>query len=808
MKTRLLGSGLALAIVGIAGAQANEECSSAEAIQPNTPTFFSTVSATGSTDPVDDTQCAGTFLDWGDPGTNPDVWFAFTPDQEGLATFTTCDPAGFDTSMVLYTGSCGDLTQIACNGDGTGETGCQAFYSRIADLPVEPGVTYYIRLGGYNAETGTGNLTVQFLGFGGCAGAEGSCIEAHPTPGCDNQACCAVACDIESFCCDVEWDEFCVQIALKNCDYVICPDVPGAPANNCPQTATVVPGGGVYPFNSNGATTVGPAQSAATCSSGNDFFFNDLYWQFQAGATGTAVFSTCGTTPYDNKLALYDLGLDPASFDYNNLALALVACNDDGPSGECFLTDGVTNYASELSATVQQGRTYLVRMGSYNEGETGTGTIAFTLPNPCELPDATSSEAEACGENTDGGCTDPDGGSPSQPIALGDVLAGTFYFDGDIRDTDWYRLTLAEDTLVTVDVHATVLVDVFMIGGTCDDIILWAEGVGNCPTASSRCLSAGEYWVFVAPSFDGPVVDCGTSSSEYVMAVEGVPATCPLTISTACDNPGPDSATINADAETVENGLVACAVAGPTGGTTVNSYARVFEAGSVDGGITCLNFGAYSAVSTAEGLFFSDIPLPATIGIYRDLNGGAPLCKTTDGGADGCDLELVWDSEILIPGGVYKGTINFDEPLCVEPFAGENLVVIIDFPSLFAGVPEANVPGGSGYQLRPGGNGAGPGFNTYCRLSCADTGFYQLTEDLGPTFTAQWVVEINGDFSTCDGAQCIGDLNVDGVVNGADLAILLGAWGACTGCPADLNTDGLVNGADLAILLGAWGNCG
>ena len=49
-----------------------------------------------------------------------------------------------------------------------------------------------------------------------------------------------------------------------------------------------------------------------------------------------------------------------------------------------------------------------------------------------------------------------------------------------------------------------------------------------------------------------------------------------------------------------------------------------------------------------------------------------------------------------------------------------------------------------------------------------------------------------------------GDLNGDGVVNGADLAILLGAWGE-GGVPADLNGDGVVNGADLAILLGNWG---
>lgn len=56
------------------------------------------------------------------------------------------------------------------------------------------------------------------------------------------------------------------------------------------------------------------------------------------------------------------------------------------------------------------------------------------------------------------------------------------------------------------------------------------------------------------------------------------------------------------------------------------------------------------------------------------------------------------------------------------------------------------------------------------------------------------------------------DLNCDGIVNGVDLAILLGAWGPCPtptssgggACPADLNSSGNVNGLDLALLLGQW----
>ncbi len=47
------------------------------------------------------------------------------------------------------------------------------------------------------------------------------------------------------------------------------------------------------------------------------------------------------------------------------------------------------------------------------------------------------------------------------------------------------------------------------------------------------------------------------------------------------------------------------------------------------------------------------------------------------------------------------------------------------------------------------------------------------------------------------------DLNGDCRVNGADLGLLLGSWGAAGGI-ADLNGDGIVNGADLGALLGAW----
>jgi len=52
-----------------------------------------------------------------------------------------------------------------------------------------------------------------------------------------------------------------------------------------------------------------------------------------------------------------------------------------------------------------------------------------------------------------------------------------------------------------------------------------------------------------------------------------------------------------------------------------------------------------------------------------------------------------------------------------------------------------------------------------------------------------------------------GDLNSDGIVDGADLGLMLAAWGPCAGCAADLDGNDVVNGSDLGSLLGNWGEC-
>jgi hypothetical protein len=67
----------------------------------------------------------------------------------------------------------------------------------------------------------------------------------------------------------------------------------------------------------------------------------------------------------------------------------------------------------------------------------------------------------------------------------------------------------------------------------------------------------------------------------------------------------------------------------------------------------------------------------------------------------------------------------------------------------------------------------------------------------------------NGVVDTCESLllDCPTDFNQSGSTDGADLGILLAAWGA-TGQPGvDLNHDGVINGADLGQVLANWGVC-
>jgi hypothetical protein len=62
----------------------------------------------------------------------------------------------------------------------------------------------------------------------GCGNpSAGDCCAPKPTPACDDPACCVPICAADSYCCDVEWDTTCAELAIEYCG--TCSDECGSP---------------------------------------------------------------------------------------------------------------------------------------------------------------------------------------------------------------------------------------------------------------------------------------------------------------------------------------------------------------------------------------------------------------------------------------------------------------------------------------------------------------------------------------------------------------------------------------------------
>ena len=131
----------------------NDECSTATVVIDGTHAF-TTVGASHSGDSYNENQCGGTYLG----EMTADVWFAYTACESGSMLVSTCDIVDFDSDIVIYEGTCGSKTQIACNGDGDGCAG----YSSETTFNVTQGNDYLIRVGGWGGSSeGSGQLLVD-----------------------------------------------------------------------------------------------------------------------------------------------------------------------------------------------------------------------------------------------------------------------------------------------------------------------------------------------------------------------------------------------------------------------------------------------------------------------------------------------------------------------------------------------------------------------------------------------------------------------------------------------------------------------
>jgi hypothetical protein len=188
--------------------------------------------------------------------------------------------------------------------------------------------------------------------------------------------------------------------------------------------------------------------------------------------------------------------------------------------------------------------------------------------------------------------------------------------------------------------------------------------------------------------------------------------------------------------------------------------------------------------------------LTAELRVYRDINGGAPT-------GTGTDLVLLGSKSVVIPNGFELDfvTATFDPPLL--PPVNSTIFFELFIP--------ASTTGG----VWPGSNTAAQTGPTYFKAAtCAFPNWINMAS-IPPssceTCASQHnVMNVRGSIV----GQCPEDFDSSGVVNGFDLATLLGQWtGAATYSPCppfkpqDLNSDCKVNGLDLGMLLAAWGPC-
>ena len=142
----------------------NDECDGAIDINslfggalntPQTSTIYTNVGATSEGDPNPNDEVADCWF--GTPLQAQTVWFSFTGDGETYVVETT-DCSGTtnymtdgDSQIAVFSGSCGDFTQVACNEDGPNTT---TTYEASVEFPTEDGVEYYVMVDGYQDTQG------------------------------------------------------------------------------------------------------------------------------------------------------------------------------------------------------------------------------------------------------------------------------------------------------------------------------------------------------------------------------------------------------------------------------------------------------------------------------------------------------------------------------------------------------------------------------------------------------------------------------------------------------------------------------
>jgi len=181
----------------------------------------------------------------------------------------------------------------------------------------------------------------------------------------------------------------------------------GPPHDACANALSI--GNGVFVFDTSGANTDGPDESAL-CNAGALPVGSDIWYCYTPPCTGTVTVSLCDSS-YDTMLAVYDGCTCPTTPSATN-------CNDD----YCALQSRISFHTTACDM-------HLIRIGGYASAQ-GSGSLTVScqpdpIVNDCNVNGIDDVTDIACGTTVDNN----DNGIPDVCEILGDYVRGGRLYD-------------------------------------------------------------------------------------------------------------------------------------------------------------------------------------------------------------------------------------------------------------------------------------------------------------------------------------------------------------------------------------------
>ncbi|MFN7020864.1 MAG: GC-type dockerin domain-anchored protein [Phycisphaerales bacterium] len=270
----------------------------------------------------------------------------------------------------------------------------------------------------------------------------------------------------------------------------------GAQANDLCANARAI-GPGTTAFSNAAAGTDGPA---ACNDNGSDLVWNDVWFKYTSTCDGSATLSTCGSE-FDTRLAVYAGSACPTVGG----GAPLVACNDNSAAA-C----GAGSLSSHITFPLANGQTYLIRVGSTGQFESGNGLLNLTA---CPTSGACCAVTGICSLRTPAGCT-------GTFLGLG-VACSPNPCPPPVRPAN-------DDCVNALSIGDSAIGQPTISGNT---ILATADGPSSCANAAN----SPSVWFAYVPAVSGPVtVDMCVGDYDTALAVFSGPCATPTQV--GCDD--------------------------------------------------------------------------------------------------------------------------------------------------------------------------------------------------------------------------------------------------------------------------------